>query len=638
MSDMFCPRVSLDAKSGDNDPRKEYLICPNLSKGYVRMNQTCEVFVDDSRVPWFRSEAKNIPTVYGRGYAFLNDVFLSGQSLVDGLQARLDRENLECSVMLAKEIIPKLNGCWAILVQWPNGHALAAVDRSRSIPLLYARTPNGYIISNTLKGVATRIGDLVIDKVCALQFLLGKYTSGKQTLFKNVFQVQPGEIVHFDPLSSSMSPTHAQYFTFFPRTIREAADSQLMDEFEQVFESVFRRCAKALEGRIPIISLSGGYDSRAIACMLRKSGVKHALCYTYGIRGHWEIDVAKTVAHELGFDWRFVEYDPMLWQSSMASQEMREYWRYAFGGTSLPVMHTIPALIALRQTDYIRENAVFLSGDLGQWTGRGLKTLCGRSDRPSGECSYTHKNIRNNEVVSTIVHHYLNLWPTRDSSWQVGDLGRVAENIEAEVRSYENYKHDKVSNYMEWQMRNRTALWIVNRQRAFEFFGGDFFLPFGDHEFVDFFRALPLELHLKDQFYCELLMERIFPESIRKIPCSAGHRRMGSVKRYIRDCFQLVGLIKPAEYAWRWIQRTDGLAADTWFTQGRASWNVTIKEALLPYAISEHLPATLLEIIRPLLSSPSYSISWNGLFAAAFLATLYSEQGQSRKVCDGQKL
>ncbi|MBA7646693.1 hypothetical protein ES703_54459 [subsurface metagenome] len=176
------------------------------------MCQTCEVLIHDSYVPWFRSEAKSAPIVYGRGYAFMNDVFLSGQTLVDGLQATLCQENVEHGIEAAKRTIPVLNGCWALVAQWPNGQTLVAVDRSRSIPLLYATTTNGYVISNTIKGITTKAGDLVIDDVCALEFLLSGYTSGKQTLFETVSQVQPGEIVQFDPLSSSTVLTHVQYF------------------------------------------------------------------------------------------------------------------------------------------------------------------------------------------------------------------------------------------------------------------------------------------------------------------------------------------------------------------------------------------------------------------------------------------
>ncbi|MBA7646694.1 hypothetical protein ES703_54460 [subsurface metagenome] len=407
-----------------------------------------------------------------------------------------------------------------------------------------------------------------------------------------------------------------------------------MDELEQVFESLFRRCAKGLEGRIPVIPLSGGFDSRAIACMLRKSGVEQALCYTYGTKDHWEVNTARKVASELGFDWRFVEYDPMLWQRSMASQGMREYWRYAFCGTSLPVLTTYPALVALLQTGDIKEKPVFLPGDLGGvWGGAYcLETLRDKADYPSGECCSAYKRIRNSDVVSAVVYRYLNIWPTRKSSWQVAALARVAEKIEAEVRSYDSYGYDDVVNYMEWAIRNRNALFIVNRQRAHEYFGGDFYLPFGDHEFIDFFRALPLGLLPKKHFYREFLMERVFPESVRQIPFSAGHRRIKHVKRCVRDYLQLVGLIKHAEHGWRRFRGVRELAAGTWFTQGRAPWNMTVDDALSPFSISQHLPVSLLEVVRPLLSQPSYAISHYGLFAAAFLAMMYSELGQSRKV------
>ncbi len=597
------------------------------------MSQTCDVFVHDSHVPWFRSGAKSVLTVCGRGYAFADGQFFSGQSLINELQSRLCRYSAENGIAIAREIIAALNGCWAVVVQWPDGRTLAAVDRLRSIPLLYGRTANGYVVTNTVDGLAARTGDLTIASVCALEFLLSGHTSGQQTLFTAVSQVQPGEMILLDPTWNPTAVTHVRYFTCFPERARDATRVELMGELEQVFESMFRRCARAMEGKTPIIPLSGGFDSRAIACMLRRSGVEQALCYTYGVKDHWEVDVARRIAGELGFGWRFVEYDPALWHGSMASPEMHDYWRYAYCGTSLPVLHTYPALVALRQTGDLKERAVFLPGDLGDaWGGLFcLSSLRDNVDRPPGECASPYRRIRHNDVVSAVVYRHLNLWPTRGSSWHVGDLARVLEKIEAELRACGSYGLDDVVNYMEWVIRNRSALWIVNRQRAFEYFGGDFYLPFGDHEFIDFFRALPPSLLRAKQFYHEFLTEHVFPTNIRQIPCSAGRRQMGRVKHRLRDCLELLRLTRCIECARRPSRGIRGVAADTWFTQGRAPWNVTVGEALSPYAISKHLPESLLETVTPLLARPSYAIPCYGLFAAAFLATVYAEVGQSRQ-------
>ena len=57
-----------------------------------------------------------------------------------------------------------------------------------------------------------------------------------------------------------------------------------------------------------LIRLSGGNDSRLIACLCKKFGLDNVTCFTYGREDSFEVAISKKVASALGYMWYFVEY------------------------------------------------------------------------------------------------------------------------------------------------------------------------------------------------------------------------------------------------------------------------------------------------------------------------------------------
>ncbi|MDI2587661.1 asparagine synthase-related protein [Psychrobacillus sp. NEAU-3TGS] len=133
------------------------------------------------------------------------------------------------------------------------------------------------------------------------------YVTGKNTLYTNVKQIQAGEYLVFDKKNKELRTSH--YFKFHHGEYSKKNQDELVEELDQVHVRVFQRLIDSLEGRPAILPLSGGYDSRLIAVMLKRLGYENVICFTYGLCSNWEVKISKMVAEQLGFKWIFVPYE-----------------------------------------------------------------------------------------------------------------------------------------------------------------------------------------------------------------------------------------------------------------------------------------------------------------------------------------
>ena len=71
---------------------------------------------------------------------------------------------------------------------------------------------------------------------------------------------------------------------------------------QERLEAGFQRMLGSLKKNQPLlIPLSGGYDSRLIACLCKKSGLENVTCFTYGREDSFEVAISKKVASALGY-------------------------------------------------------------------------------------------------------------------------------------------------------------------------------------------------------------------------------------------------------------------------------------------------------------------------------------------------
>ncbi|MEI7903425.1 MAG: asparagine synthase-related protein, partial [bacterium] len=272
--------------------------------------------------------------VWAKGYAFHESRFHDSEYLAE-LLARVLKEQVgriqgvkesrspvSGAGILAPSIpgflpslVRQLNGSFAIVVRAGN-EVFAAVDRLRSIPLFYGTHDGKLLLSDDAFWVREQSGDATIDPVSEGEFLRTSYVFGRNTLSPSVRQLQPGECLFARPEGIEVKfyylHTHGNYLSL--------SESEYFDQLDVVFRNVFQRLIDSVRGRTIVVPLSGGYDSRYIAAMLKNLGYEKVICYTYGRPTSYEVATSRRVAETLGYPWHYVEYNWAKWQEYFRSE------------------------------------------------------------------------------------------------------------------------------------------------------------------------------------------------------------------------------------------------------------------------------------------------------------------------------
>ncbi len=396
------------------------------------------------------------------------------------------------SVLRGKELrqfLDRANGFFSI-VSNDGKSGWMAVDRIRSFPLFYGLHKGCLFISNEARWIKQQVDDYKPDSLSCDEFLLTGFVTGKDTLFSAVKQVRPGEVVFFSTDEACNVNIGSMFYSnYHSSSPLEDSQEELSQKLDGVLVDVFRRLVSYANGRTIIVPLSGGYDSRLIVLMLKKLRYDNIITFSYGKPRNQESIISKFVAGELGVRWKFVAYSEALWHQWYRSQEIRAYFDYADGLTSLPHIQDWPAVWLLKKKGEIPNNTIFVPGisaDLN--TGGFIKKY---PDIYKQTASKQH-------LLELILDYSYNLFPF-DSIPKISQL-MIRQKV-IDIITGEPYSGSIGENFECWVSLEKVAKFIVNSVRAYEFFGFSWWLPFWDKDFVDFWYNVPHSFRQNQELY-----------------------------------------------------------------------------------------------------------------------------------------
>lgn len=386
------------------------------------------------------------------------------------------------------EAISMFNGFFSLV--WRNStKVVAAVDRIRGFPLFYAQSRDALFLSDDAEWVRQQIGDEEMDPVARDEFQLTGYVTGRDTLYPNVKQLQPGELLMSDCTQASSEAITYRYFRYLHVEPSSCEESVLRQKLEDLALASIRRLITYANGRQIVVPLSGGYDSRLIVTLLTKLGYKNVVAFSYGVEGDKEAAYSKQVAQALGLPWHFVEYGEEQWRRAWDTEERRQYQKWASGLVSIPHIQDWVAVRALRANRMIDENCIFVPGH-----------ICTRRNTGVPDPAPAEHEL-NPELLARMVmkSHYrrsagksgpkpkLDIWKERvldrAEATSVGSLAELSAG------------HEK------WEWQERQSKFICNSVRVYEFFGYEWWLPLWDAEFMEFWLGVPLRLRHRRHWY-----------------------------------------------------------------------------------------------------------------------------------------
>lgn len=390
-----------------------------------------------------------------------------------------------------EERVKYANGCFAVVFK-KNDELFVAGDKIRSIPLFYTRYEGNWIISDDPHYLLEKSGLNERNSTAAIEFLATGYVSGNETLVEGIRQVQAGEILNFKE-----DDLYARFYYSF--RVNDAIDEEydvMRKAGINVFEKAFSRLVKSLEGKTAVIPLSGGYDSRLIAVMLKNYGYDKVICFTYGRKGNPEIAVSEEVARRLGFKWYYIEYHDDRIQDYMKHEEFKDYYRFASSLVSMFFMQEYFAVKYLKDNNIIPEDSVFLPGHSGDFLG--------------GSQLNKHGNLNLKEDDEAIVERiyevkYCYKKPSKEDSARIKD--RIAKSLK---EKYSGENALAYSIHEDWDFKEKLAKFNFNSITTYTFFGYEYRLPFWDSDLLDFFKYLPLHAKINKYLYDDILTNQYF--------------------------------------------------------------------------------------------------------------------------------
>lgn len=406
-------------------------------------------------------------SVYFKGFIVHKEKYLKGEEVLE-LFSRFS-----CFTEV-KNTLKSVEGLFSLIIRTDDS-LLFAVDRFRTFPLFY-QIDDGITITDNPYSLPNK----TVDKSLINEFLLTGYTTGRNILIKNSYQTKPAEIsIYYRNIIES-----EQYYTHKTKEIFKEPMELLTRQLEDILYVCFKDFIKTLENRPVALSISGGYDSRLIALMLKHFGYKQVFCFTYGRKENEELDNSMNTAKKLGYPWYFIEYSQEIANNYLNTKIFQEYVKFAGKLSSMPYLQDYFAIKHIKDNNLVDKNTIFISGHSGDSiAGSHLKGRFKNNDSPS-------------KAIKEIFYSNFNISPLYNK--------KIFEKFQNEI------KHDAFFAYSifeNWILQERQAKFIVNSASVYDYFGHEYRMPLLDGRLLSFFKKVPLEYKNYKILYNNLLKQ-----------------------------------------------------------------------------------------------------------------------------------
>jgi asparagine synthase (glutamine-hydrolysing) len=433
----------------------------------------------------------NVQLNYNHGYKWFshNGIYVKGYVFdEDNVLYKEDKllnyfENIKTEEEF-KDSISNANGIFSVIIK-NDDCVMVAVDTVRTFPIFYLKNKNEFVISDDTYYLKENYR-CSIDKATVDEFLTTRYVTGDETLLKNVYQVQSGEYL----ILSKNKLVNNFYFDYLTHKVSDKSYDNLKLDFLNILRELIERMIILANGRQIVLPLSGGYDSRLIASLLKQANYENVFCFTYGSVDSFEVDISQKVANELGYDWYFIKYDKeTVPKNYPQSEEFKKYYKFNSNHVSVFSTQDYFAVKFLHDNKIINTNAIFVPGHSGDFLGGSHlgKTEIADKDNLIDVIYKKHCSLNKYSINSILKSKILSL--TNGS----------------QINSKFYYSIDENFN-----LKERQSKMIVNTNRTYEYFGYQHAIPLWDKELVIFFRQLPLEYKLNSFFFNKVIIEDIF--------------------------------------------------------------------------------------------------------------------------------
>lgn len=381
--------------------------------------------------------------------------------------AKLNKNNIS-------SFLKSIDGHFCLIVIKKN-FAFAAVDKIRSIPIIYTVHKKELILSDCGTGISKiiKLKSKDIDFFSSKLFALSGYSFNQNTLYKNIKQINPGSFL----IIYKSRIVQKNYYLWRPWNLSK--DDKKLESLKLLNEKIIKKLIKSCNGKQIVIPLSGGLDSRFIAAGLKHFGYTNVVSVSYGIKGNKDSLIAQKVSKKLGYKWIYVKYTSKKFKDAFFSDDYQKYLNYCDSFTSIHFAGEYLMLKNLKKNNLIDKNAIIVNGQSGDFiSGNHMP-----KNLPKNVLSLKNRvhNISNEHAKN----HYKHWKSLIDDNLYEAVFAYVDEMVDQLGGLPKNANEDfSIVEYIEFI--NRQSKYVINGQRNYEYFNFDWRLPLWDDEYLEF--------------------------------------------------------------------------------------------------------------------------------------------------------
>ena len=442
-----------------------------------------------------------------------NNLFYSGESAIDFL-LNIGKQNTTD---------PKLNGIYSFIKTTPNGIEITT-DTINYFPLFFLKKHDCWFVSDNWNYLVDTKGGIMPNVEVKTEFQSIGFVLDNETLDKEIFKTRAGEklLLNHDGTLERIP----NYF-FLPDFFSDDNFHELSELLISELCEAGKRLVKFLDNRTAILPLSGGFDSRLIACILKNHHYENVICFTYGRRNS-EVEISRKTAQTLGYKWLFVDYNEIDLENYLDDSCFLEYVAFAGNGFSMPYLQEYFAVKKLVQEAIVPLNSVFLPGHVG--------------DNIAG--SYILKSIKTktppNKLHNNLIDTYF-FFKKNSKDEKIWIKNRISKTLltypekNIYAASYNPFIED-------WSVKEKFSKFLFHSSKVFDFWGYETYFLFWDVKLVTFFRNLPFKFRENKLLYDEVATKYFFTKynvfySHEEMKTSLFDIKVQIIKNRLRDFF-----------------------------------------------------------------------------------------------------
>jgi asparagine synthase (glutamine-hydrolysing) len=445
----------------------------------------------DPRYGWNKSTLSNID-IYLKGDFYYDNTRYEKNNAITKIY-ELFSPYIENSLSIKKivTLFDSIRGHYSFILNSKN-ITLAVVDRIRSYPIYYTEK-DPFVISNSPIIVQNESGLHELDDLSMLEFEMSGFVTGRDTLYKSISQLLPGEVVIYEKdIQKLRKYRYYQYEIGVDKKIHKS-ENYLLKELHNLHLKVFSELIDSLDGRPVWLPLSGGLDSRFILSMLLELKYDNITTFSYGPKNFWEIKRAEEIAEFLNVKWHHIPYKPHQTRKYFYEEDTKNYYKYAWGMNTVPVLSDYYAILMMREQGLIPDDAIFINGQTGDFlTGGHIPEI-------------HHKEEDIKFLLNNIISKHHSLWKHLKTN---KNLDKISNKILSSINKNHNdiISDDDFASYYEYyEWQERQCKYVINGVRVYEWFSYDWRLPLWNDELMYFWERVPWRVKMKQNLFKKYL-------------------------------------------------------------------------------------------------------------------------------------